>query len=148
RVSEIINSESNKNGIKIIVGGETVTLYFDQNLDLNQQKQKIDDEAPSILESPPKIEGGVLPLRNLEISGEPVQRKEGTGLSIPTVVGLSLRKAIQKLAKDGIKATVVGSGYVVRQIPTAGRPALIGDFCLIECRPLDTMADRNDYSME
>ncbi|MDP6052943.1 MAG: penicillin-binding protein 2, partial [Candidatus Latescibacteria bacterium] len=64
----------------------------------NQQKQKIDDEAPSILESPPKIEGGVLPLRNLEISGEPVQRKEGTGLSIPTVVGLSLRKAIQKLA--------------------------------------------------
>jgi uridylate kinase len=90
----------------------------------------------------------VLPLRNLEISGEPVQRKEGTGLSIPTVVGLSLRKAIQKLANDGIEAAVVGSGYVVRQIPAAGHPALIGDFCLIECRPLDTMADRNDYSME
>ncbi len=114
----------------------------------DQQKQKIDDEVPSILESPPKIEGGVLPLRNLEISGEPVQRKEGTGLSIPTVVGMSLRKAIQKLANAGIKATVVGSGYVVRQIPAAGRPALIGDFCLIECRPLDTMTERNDYSME
>ena len=114
----------------------------------DQQKQKIDDEVPSILESPPKIEGGVLPLRNLEISGKPVQRKEGTGLSIPTVVGLSLRKAIQKLANDGIEAAVVGSGYVVRQIPAAGHPALIGDFCLIECRPLDTTADRNDYSME
>ncbi len=41
RVSEVNNSESNQNGVKIIVGGETVTLYFDQNLDLNQQKQKI-----------------------------------------------------------------------------------------------------------
>ena len=41
RVSEVSHSESNQNGVKIIVGGETVTLYFDQNLDLNQQKQKI-----------------------------------------------------------------------------------------------------------
>ena len=31
----------NKNGVRIIVGGETITLYFDQNLDLNEQKQKI-----------------------------------------------------------------------------------------------------------
>ena len=41
RISYISRSELNKNGVKIIVGGETVTLYFDQNLDLNQQKQKI-----------------------------------------------------------------------------------------------------------
>ena len=41
RVSEVSHSESNQNGVKIIVGGETVTLYFDQNLDLNEQKQKI-----------------------------------------------------------------------------------------------------------
>ena len=28
-------------GVKIIVSGETVILYFDQNLDLNEQKQNI-----------------------------------------------------------------------------------------------------------
>jgi len=41
RVTNINNSISNKNGVKIIVGGETITLYFDQNLDLNEQKQKL-----------------------------------------------------------------------------------------------------------
>ena len=35
------DSKINKNGIKIIVGGETITLYFDQSLDLHGQKQKI-----------------------------------------------------------------------------------------------------------
>jgi len=41
RISNISHTKLNKNGIKIIVGGETLTLYFDQNLDLNEQKQKI-----------------------------------------------------------------------------------------------------------
>ena len=41
RVSNVSSSELGKKGVKIIVGGETVTLYFDQNLDLNEQKQKI-----------------------------------------------------------------------------------------------------------
>ena len=41
RVSKISHSKLDKNGIKIIVRGETLTLYFDQNLDLNEQKQKI-----------------------------------------------------------------------------------------------------------
>ena len=45
RVSEVSHSESNQNGVKIIVGGETVTLYFDQNLDLNEQKQKISNKV-------------------------------------------------------------------------------------------------------
>jgi valyl-tRNA synthetase len=40
-VSGVSNSELHNNGIKIIVGGETVILYFDQSLDLNEQKQKI-----------------------------------------------------------------------------------------------------------
>jgi len=38
----------NKNGVKIIVGGETVTLYFDQNLDLNEQKQKISNKVKDL----------------------------------------------------------------------------------------------------
>ena len=48
RVSEVTPSKLNKNGIKIIVGGETVTLYFDQNLDLNEQKQKISNKVKDL----------------------------------------------------------------------------------------------------
>jgi len=48
RVSQVSHSELNQNGIKIIVGGETVILYFDQNLDLNQQKQKISNKIKDL----------------------------------------------------------------------------------------------------
>ena len=41
RVTNVKHSILEKNGVKIIVGGETVSLYFDQNLNLNEQKQKI-----------------------------------------------------------------------------------------------------------
>ena len=41
RVSDVSHAELNKNGVKIIVGRETIILYFDQNLDLQEQKQKI-----------------------------------------------------------------------------------------------------------
>ena len=34
RVTNVSNSQLNKNGVKIIVSGETVILYFDRNLDL------------------------------------------------------------------------------------------------------------------
>ena len=38
----------NKIGIKIIVDRETLTLYFDQNLDLNEQKQKISNKVQDL----------------------------------------------------------------------------------------------------
>ena len=41
RVSEVSHSVLNKNGVNIIAGGETVKLYFDQKLNLDEQKQKI-----------------------------------------------------------------------------------------------------------
>lgn len=41
RVSNIYDSKIDKKGIKIIVAGESITLHFDQNLDLIKQKQKI-----------------------------------------------------------------------------------------------------------
>jgi len=41
RVSKVNNLKLNQNAVKIIVSGETITLYFDQNLDLNEQKQKL-----------------------------------------------------------------------------------------------------------
>ena len=48
RVTEVTHSELNKNGVKIIVGGETITLYFDQNLNLNEQKQKISKKVKDL----------------------------------------------------------------------------------------------------
>jgi valyl-tRNA synthetase len=48
RVLNVSASELDKNGVKIIVGGETVTLYFDQNLNLNEQKQKISNKAKDL----------------------------------------------------------------------------------------------------
>ena len=41
RVSDVKYSGTNKNSVKIIVKGETVILFFDQNLNLTDQKQKI-----------------------------------------------------------------------------------------------------------
>jgi valyl-tRNA synthetase len=61
RVLEVSHSESNQNGVKIIVGGETVTLYFDQNLDLNQQKQKISSKVKDLDQ---KISGIKAKLKN------------------------------------------------------------------------------------
>ena len=48
RVTNISNSKLNKNGVKIIVRGETVTLYFDQNLDLDEQKQKLTNKVKDL----------------------------------------------------------------------------------------------------
>jgi len=48
RISDIIYTKLNKNRVKIIVGGETVTLYFDQNLDVNEQKQKISNKVEAL----------------------------------------------------------------------------------------------------
>ena len=36
------------NGVKIIVDGETLILYFDQSLDLNEQKQKISNKIKDL----------------------------------------------------------------------------------------------------
>ena len=45
RISNICDSKKDKNGIKIIVGGDDITLYFDQSLDLHGQKQKISEKV-------------------------------------------------------------------------------------------------------
>ena len=48
RVSDVSHSELNKNAVKINVNGETITLYFDQNLNLNKQKQKISNKVKDL----------------------------------------------------------------------------------------------------
>ena len=61
RVSKVSHSDLNHNGIKIIVGGETITLYFDQNLDLNQQKEKI---SSKVKELDQKINAIIIKIKN------------------------------------------------------------------------------------
>jgi len=48
RVTNVSHSKLEKNGVKMIVGGETVTLYFDQNLNLNDQKKKISNKVKDL----------------------------------------------------------------------------------------------------
>jgi len=48
RILNVSHSKLDKNGIKIIVGGEEVTLYFDQNIDLNEQKKKIANKVQEL----------------------------------------------------------------------------------------------------
>ena len=48
RVTNVSNTELNNNGVKIIVGRETITLYFDQNLNLSEQKLKISSKIKDL----------------------------------------------------------------------------------------------------
>ena len=55
RISNVFTTDQNKNGIKIITGGETITLYFEQNLDLNEQKLKITKKVHDLDQKVAKI---------------------------------------------------------------------------------------------
>jgi len=48
RVENIDNSKLENKGVKIIVGGETIILYFDQNLNLSEQKQKLSSKIKDL----------------------------------------------------------------------------------------------------
>ena len=48
RVSNVYDSKIEKKEVKIIVAGETITLYLDQNFDLNDQKQKISKKVKDL----------------------------------------------------------------------------------------------------
>ena len=61
RISNVYDSKIKKNGIKIVVGGETITLYFDQNLDLSSQRQKISEKVINLDQ---KINGITTKLKN------------------------------------------------------------------------------------
>ena len=45
RISNINYSKSKKNGVKIVIGGETITLYFSQDLNLQEQFARISAKA-------------------------------------------------------------------------------------------------------
>ena len=48
RVSKVHNSKIDKNGINIIVGLEAVTLYFDKDINLAEQKIKISNKVKDL----------------------------------------------------------------------------------------------------
>ena len=56
RVTNISYSKSNKNGVEIIVSGDTITLYFDQNIDLREQKQKLSNKINDLKSKTSSIE--------------------------------------------------------------------------------------------
>ncbi len=84
--------------------------------------------------------GGPMPGDLLPLGGHWEIERPGTGaerapVPLPTVTGMSVREAVRTLAEQGIEATIVGKGYVRRQIPSPGRMVYPGDRCLIECGP-------------
>lgn len=62
---------------------------------------------------------------------EPVRAR----VALPSVIGMSVREAVKTLADFGIEATIIGTGYVRRQIPAPGRGVFTGERCVIECGP-------------
>ena len=48
RISEILEEKENKKGVKIVVGEETVILYFDKKINLHEQIQKISNKIKDI----------------------------------------------------------------------------------------------------
>ena len=57
-------------------------------------------------------------------------------VEVPSVTGLSLRKALLELAVRGLEAKVVGSGRVIKQEPAAGSKMKVGARCYLVCEPV------------
>jgi cell division protein FtsI (penicillin-binding protein 3) len=50
---------------------------------------------------------------------------------VPSAVGLSARQALALFARHGLSAKVVGSGFVVEQVPAPGYPVRPGSVCTL-----------------
>lgn len=79
-------------------------------------------------------------------AGQPVERgtavvaflaapSDSLGRSLPDLTGLSVREALRQLSSRSVRATVIGSGLVVRQEPPAGTPLPLRGACRIVCSP-------------
>jgi cell division protein FtsI (penicillin-binding protein 3) len=80
---------------------------------------------------------------------EPAVAVGGDG--VPSAVGLSARQALALFARHGLSARVVGSGFVVEQIPAPGAPVRPGSVCMLRlaepsAAPPSTIARRAEES--
>ena len=80
RVLDVSYTELKKNGVKIIVGGETITLYFDQNLNLKEQKHKISSKVKDLDEKITGINGKLKNKSFLKNAPKQIVQKEKKAL--------------------------------------------------------------------
>jgi len=66
---------------------------------------------------------------------------DGKYTSVPLVVGLSLREALSKMSRQGLRVVVQGSGRVTTQIPEAGKKIRVGARCVVQCEPVADLAE-------
>jgi cell division protein FtsI/penicillin-binding protein 2 len=61
--------------------------------------------------------------------------EDSSGLSLPSLVGLSVRAALRQLTMHQVAVQVVGHGMVVRQTPAPGTRLPLGRPCVLTCQP-------------
>lgn len=66
---------------------------------------------------------------------------KGEYTSVPNVVGLSLREALSRMSKQGLRVVIKGSGKVTHQIPDAGKMIRVGARCVVQCEPVVDLAE-------
>lgn len=69
-------------------------------------------------------------LLNNELVGSSEQE-----IMVPNLCGLSVRRAVNRLAMDRLEPKIQGSGIVVRQVPPAGEHVAIGSSIALVCEP-------------
>ena len=67
----------------------------------------------------------------------------GNAAVVPDLRGMSVRRAVNRLAIDKLQAQIQGSGIVVSQVPAAGRVVAAGASILLVCEP-PALAVRNN----
>jgi len=64
-------------------------------------------------------------------------------VAVPDVRGLSIRRALSRLAIDKLESRIQGSGTVIRQIPPAGGHADPGSTVTLFCEPSTLAVEHN-----
>jgi cell division protein FtsI/penicillin-binding protein 2 len=70
-----------------------------------------------------------------------IDDSKGKYTTVPKVIGMTIREALNCLALENLHVIVQGSGRVVAQKPAAGSKIRVGAQCVIECAPLVDLAD-------
>ncbi len=77
------------------------------------------------------------------LSNAPTASPASGRLPVPNLQGLSVRRALGRLAIDGLEARIQGSGIVVRQRPTAGDNVDPGSAVTLFCEPATLAVEHN-----